>query len=223
MSIVPSHLPALVLVHGLKESGKSTLADHLCTVHGYERVKMAGPLKNMLRSLLRDSGITDEEQIERYIEGDLKNVPLTQMSGRTPRELMQTLGDEWRRMQAEDFWIDIASGKVDQLHAAGRRVVIDDIRYPNEFRRFSVYNSLNLVITRGDLHFQPFDETRHPSERPMPVSMFHGHLSNDFETREELWNLADGVLGAWTVFRSSLGRIGAVPQAAAFDVPALAA
>jgi hypothetical protein len=104
-----AHLPDTVLIHGLKESGKSTLAERLMTSFGYVRVKMAGPLKNMLRSLLRDAGV-DESLIEDYVEGHLKEVPIPQLSNRSSRQLMQTLGDEWRKMQADDFWIDIAIG-----------------------------------------------------------------------------------------------------------------
>ena len=209
--IVPQFLPKLILVHGLKESGKSTLADHLCDVHGYVRVKMAGPLKNMLRSLLRDAGV-DESFIERHVEGDLKEVPIPQMSGRTARQLMQTLGDEWRKMQAEDFWINIVEGKIDQLHGEGKRVVIDDIRYAVEFCRFAVHSPLTLVTTRGDKHFEPIEDGRHPGERPLPVKMFHAHFSNDFETKGELWELVDGVLGNWTGFRQNQARFGVLPN-----------
>lgn len=210
-AIIPSFLPNLILVHGLKESGKSTLADHLCSTYHYTRVKMAGPLKNMLRSLLRDGGV-DESLIERYVEGDLKEVPIPQMSNRTSRQLMQTLGDEWRRMQADDFWINIAEGKVNQILEQGGRVVIDDIRYHNEFCRFAVFTPLTVVTTRGDRHFAPIDPNTHPGERGLPVSMFHAHMANDFETKRELWDVADGVLTAWSSYRSSLVSVGVAPD-----------
>lgn len=197
--------PDLVLVHGLKESGKSTLADHLCQVHGYTRVKMAGPLKNMLRSLLRDAGVA-EDRIERHVEGDLKEVPIPQMSGRTARQLMQTLGDEWRRMQADDFWIDIADGKIRQILKAGGRVVIDDIRYENEFCRFAVHRPLTLVTTRGDKHFEPVAEGTHPGERGLPVSMFHAHIANDFDTKPQLWSVTDNILSGWSLFRYAIAN-----------------
>nr|WP_250807662.1 ATP-binding protein [Neorhizobium tomejilense] len=210
-AIIPMYLPGLVLVHGLKESGKSTIADHLCNVHGYVRVKMAGPLKNMLRSLLRDAGV-DEAVIERHVEGDLKEVPIPQMSGRTARQLMQTLGDEWRKMQAEDFWVNIAEGKVRQLHAQGQRVVIDDIRYVVEFCRFSIFNPLTFVTTRGPKHFEPIEETRHPGERPLPVQMFASHFTNDYGTKEELWGVVDDVLGNYTGYRELQASAGVLPR-----------
>lgn len=209
-NVVTNFLPNLVLVHGLKESGKSTLADHLCNEYGYVRVKMAGPLKNMLRTLMRDGGI-DEALIERYLEGDLKEVPIPQMSGRTTRQLMETLGDDWRRLQHEDFWIDIAQGKIEPIIANDGRVVIDDIRYSNEFRRFSIFSPLTFVTTRGSKHFSPVEPNRPLGERPMPLQMFHAHCRNNFETKRELWDVVDGVLEDYTAMRQALSLRGVIP------------
>jgi hypothetical protein len=208
MSLNSAFLPKLVLIHGLKESGKSTLAEHLMARYGYVRVKMAGPLKNMLRSLLRDAGVVDEALVERYVEGDLKTMPIPQLSNRTSRQLMQTLGDEWRRMQAEDFWIDIADGKIDQIWSEGGRVVIDDIRYVNEFSRFSPRRPFTVAVTRGDAHFLPVEAGRHPGERGLPVSMFHAHIANDGDDKQAYWDVADGCLAAWTQFTAAISGFG---------------
>jgi hypothetical protein len=56
----------IIAFTGLAGSGKSTAAKHLCTRHGFERVRFAGPLKDMMRAL----GLT-----EREIEGDRKESP----------------------------------------------------------------------------------------------------------------------------------------------------
>jgi hypothetical protein len=197
-----AHLPDTVLIHGLKESGKSTLAERLMTSFGYVRVKMAGPLKNMLRSLLRDAGV-DESLIEDYVEGHLKEVPIPQLSNRSSRQLMQTLGDEWRKMQADDFWIDIAIGKINQLHAAGHRVVVDDIRYLNEYARMSIFRPATFVVTRGTKHFDPIEPTRHPGERPLPVYLFDAHIANDFVEKGPYWALAEQCLRDWSALEQA--------------------
>lgn len=198
--------PNLVLIHGLKESGKSTLADRLVAEFGYTRVKMAGPLKNMLRSLLADAGI-DPALIEDYVEGSRKEVPIPQMSGRTARQLMQTLGDEWRRMQHVDFWIEIAIGKVEQIIAAGGRVVIDDIRYLNEFSRFSPYRPFTFCVTRGQKHFEPVEPGRHLGEVPLPTGIFDAHIANDFDSKEEYWALAEAYLHARATYEDRLHAV----------------
>jgi len=184
---------SLILVHGLKFAGKSQVAERLMDKHGYVRVKMADPLKNMIRSLLRDAGL-DEETIERCVEGDMKEVPLEQLCGKTTRHAMMTLGNEWRDMQHDKLWVFIGAAKIATLLAAGERVVVDDIRYPHEIEVLEQFRPVKWVITRGDLHFQPYGPDRHPSERPMPVSLFDSHIANDFRTLEPLRDLVDELL-----------------------------
>jgi len=187
--------PHLILIHGLAESGKSTLAKHLIGKHGYRLVKVADPLKNMIRSLLRDAGI-DAETIERCVEGDMKSVPLPQLCGHTTRHAMQTLGNEWRDLLSDKLWSYIAEGKIEQLLANGAKIVVDDIRYPHELEVLGRFNPLKWVITRGSLHFEPYGEDRHPSERPMPVSLFRSHIVND-GSKGELYSYADSLLEAF--------------------------
>lgn len=185
--------PQLVLIHGLKFSGKSTLASHLINSHGYARVKMADPLKNMVRSLLRDAGI-EESRIEEYIEGNLKETPIAELGGTTSRHMMMTLGDEWRNMHGRELWVNIAKAKIISLLKQGESVVVDDIRYQFELDNLEILNPFKTVITRGPLHFEAFGEDRHPGERPMPVSGFDFHFENNDDTTNRLWTLADTVL-----------------------------
>jgi hypothetical protein len=185
--------PSLILIHGLKYSGKSTIADRLMNDYSYVRVKLADPLKNMLRSLLRDAGI-DAVTIERCLEGDLKEVPLEVLCGRTPRHAMMTLGNEWRDLLDNKLWSYIAKGKIKDLLAKGKRVVVDDIRYPFELDILGELGATRWAVTRGNLHFEPFGEDRHPSERPMPVANFNAHLKNDYTTIRELHAHVDGML-----------------------------
>lgn len=187
--------PQLVLIHGLKFSGKSTLATHLMNKHEYVRVKMAEPLKNMVRSLLRDAGI-GEDRIEDYIEGSFKEVPIDELGGVTSRRLMMTLGEEWRNMHGKELWVNIAKSKIISLLKQGISVVVDDIRYPFEIEALDKLNPFKAVITRGGLHFETYGEDRHPGERPMPIDGFDFHFANNEETTDELWATADAVLKA---------------------------
>lgn len=118
------NLPRVVALTGAAGSGKSTAADYLVRQHGYERVKFAGPLKDMMRAI----GFSDD-----HIEGDLKEKPDALLSGKTPRHAMQTLGTEWgRKCIGEDFWSNAWLYRVRGLVDFGRRVVVDDLRFPNE-------------------------------------------------------------------------------------------
>lgn len=46
---------------------------------------------------------------------------------------MQTLGTEWGRdILGSDFWIRLWRARVEQVASEGKRVVVDDLRFPNE-------------------------------------------------------------------------------------------
>lgn len=109
---------------GFAGSGKTTAAKHLVEAHGFVTVKFAGPLKAMMRAL----GLG-----EREIEGDLKEVGHHLLGHKTPRYAMQTLGTEWGRAHfGEGFWVNLARERVLEILGTGGRVVIDDVRFPNE-------------------------------------------------------------------------------------------
>jgi hypothetical protein len=116
--------PRVVALTGAAGSGKSTAADYLIRQHGYERVKFAGPLKAMLKA----AGLTDNQ-----IEGTDKEKPTRLLQGKTPRHAMQTLGHEWgRNCIGEGFWVFLFEHAALQIVDNGGRVVVDDLRFPNE-------------------------------------------------------------------------------------------
>jgi hypothetical protein len=120
----------LIALSGPAGSGKSVAGSHLADTHGFTAVKFAGPLKDMVRAFYRAAGLTDEVEIERRIEGDLKEEPCKYLNGCTPRHAMQTLGTEWGRVcMGQNFWINAWARKVDSI--AGP-VVTDDCRFDNE-------------------------------------------------------------------------------------------
>lgn len=136
--------PELIGLVGLKGSGKDTAASALS---GYENVKMAGPLKGMLRSLLRYQGV-DEIAIDRMIDGDLKEEPSAYLGGRSPRFAMQTLGTEWgRQIMADDLWIRLAEARA----ALFDRVVITDVRFPNEAAMIKRLGGVLVRVERAGL------------------------------------------------------------------------
>jgi hypothetical protein len=200
--------PKLILIHGLKTAGKSLLAAPLMEQHGYERVKMAGPLKNMVRSLLRDSGV-EEALIEEYVEGSLKEQPIPELSKTrdiSARSLMMTLGDEWRNMHGKDLWVNIARGKIRQHIEAGRNVVVDDIRYLFELEGFMEFNPFKVVISRHGKHFEPYGEERHPGERPLNISYFDYHFRNDGNSITDLHEELEMVLDIRTQYELMLAE-----------------
>lgn len=124
----------LIGIAGRKGAGKDTFAAPLDAKNEgqFVIIKFADGLKNMLRSLFRDAGVNATD-IERMIEGDLKETPTPVLFNKTPREAMQTLGTEWRNMIDEGLWLNITDRRLKALARGGAHgVVITDVRFPHE-------------------------------------------------------------------------------------------
>lgn len=148
--------PTLVGLLGRKGSGKDTAAEVLLS-KGYQNVKFAGALKEMLRSLLAYQGAPAAD-IEQMIEGSLKELATDYLAGQTPRLAMQTLGTEWGRdLIGTDFWVGTALAR-----ASGQNTVITDVRFPNEVE--AVLTAGGVVIGISAEWIKPTDG-EHESER----------------------------------------------------------
>ena len=128
---------------GLAGAGKSTAARHLVEHHGFVRRPFAALLKGMLRTLLHAQGVPAGE-VDRMVEGDLKEVPCPHLGGRTPRFAMQTLGTEWGRALAPDLWVEMWAPSIVGLE----RVVVDDVRFENEVAAVRALDGIVVEVRR---------------------------------------------------------------------------
>lgn len=114
-------------ITGRKRHGKDTVAREL-VLHGFSVVRFADPLKAMLRAFYQVHGLGAVE-IERRIEGDLKEVPCIYLNGKTPRYAMQTLGTEWGRdLIDKNLWTD----SLQRRAVVYDKVAVPDVRFDNE-------------------------------------------------------------------------------------------
>ncbi len=106
------------------ECGKTTAS----LILGGTRVSFADPLRAMIRIMMIEAGI-HPDRAERYLT-IAKEVPIFELSGRSARYLLRTLGTEWGRDLIDvGVWTGIAMGKAERAHGL---VVIDDLRFPQE-------------------------------------------------------------------------------------------
>jgi hypothetical protein len=146
-------------------SGKSEVAQHLRDFKGFTIMPYAIVLKAMTRTLLKRAGFS-HTHAERMVAGDLKGLPLPELSGATPRYLMQTLGTEWGREGIhQDFWVNLHRRDLARALKEGRKVVIDDVRFPNEADAIKSLGGKVIMVQRP-LDGKP-DETIHLSEGAM--------------------------------------------------------
>ncbi len=136
--------PRLISFSGKEGSGKTFCADLLCSHYGYIKVKMAKPIKDMIRTL----GLNDN-----HIEGHLKDVPCDLLDGSTPRWAMQSLGTEWgRSLISENLWLNRWATIVQQNLNMNSSVVVDDTRFPNELKKVRELNGVVIGLRRNANH-----------------------------------------------------------------------
>ena len=102
----------------------------------------------MLRAFYATLGVKPPE-VERRIEGDLKEVPCEYLMGKTPRHAMQTLGTEWRELIDRDLWtkaflLRVKSGEF------GDRLVVSDYRFKHEGVALNDAGAVIYKIDRPD-------------------------------------------------------------------------
>ena len=170
-------------------AGKSTVARHLCDKHSYTRLSFADPLKRVVETFLIELGY-DHSCTYSLLRGSLKEVRLPEI-GTTPRHLMRTLGTEWGRQCVHpDVWVTIADKHISRALSEGRNVVIDDLRFPNEYNLLvNKYNATIWHITR-DLHTK---DSTHASDGALENKFFTGYINNN-STIVELLSYVDLLL-----------------------------
>ena len=150
--------PRLIAFTGRAGSGKSTASEYLARNFGYKRTRFAGPLKAMIRALYATAGLSERE-IERRVEGDLKETPDPLLQGKTPRHAMQTLGTEWRDMIGRDLWTALWRESV-----ASGYCVVEDCRFDHEANAIKELGGIIVHINRGEA-----SEPSHVSERGLSI------------------------------------------------------
>ncbi|SFK75318.1 Dephospho-CoA kinase [Nitrosomonas aestuarii] len=117
----------LIGLTGAAGCGKNTVADYLSNHHGYLQMSFAERLKASLSAMLDIPAYKFEHRT-------FKETVLPRI-GKTPREMLQTLGTEYGRdMVNPDLWVILLHEKI--LKQAdrdpNRSIVITDVRFENE-------------------------------------------------------------------------------------------
>ncbi len=170
--------PLIALYSSAPRCGKSEVAKTL-VANGYKVLKFASPLKDMIRSLARSAG-HGEVEIEEMLEGSLKETPIPTLGFQTPRHLMQTLGTDWGREKVcQTLWTDLLIIRVQGLLKAGYGVVVDDMRFPNEYGCLRALGAKMWRVTRPGV----VAKANHPSEGLLDTHQFDATIPNESDLK----------------------------------------
>ncbi len=128
-------------------SGKDAVRDIL-EDFGLIGFAFADPIRNMIRGLLTDNGLSDDWMDDRNLKERI--IPAL---GVSYRQMAQTLGTEWGRGLRSDFWLSIAESYIIDLvaHGDGTQFVISDVRFENEAQWVREREGVIWRINRPDL------------------------------------------------------------------------
>lgn len=164
-------------ISGYAQTGKDTVANRLVAKHGFTKVSFADAIREALLRL--------NPRVEVPGVGYMKLSAAYQTSGDNPwealkkngtevRELLQRMGTEvGREMFGDDFWVNYAIDNIPD----GARVVIADVRYPNEANAVrGLGGEVWRVVRKG---VGPVND--HPSENALDDYEFDATIKNNFD------------------------------------------
>lgn len=132
----------LIGLTGVARSGKDTAASVIEQGFGFGGYSLADPIRLGLEAMLGvpfNSLTSDAPNREKVLE------PF----GKSPRQMLQTLGTEWgRELVHEDIWLMAADRHIAASSARG--VVIRDIRFDNEAEWLANKGGILIKIDRPD-------------------------------------------------------------------------
>jgi len=147
----------IIALTGPKGVGKTTIAKEIEARDWQNRciLSFADPLRRMMSQLIPMSLMTDP---------DRKEKPLEWLGGKSPRQLLQSLGTDWGRdMVSETIWIDAMRRMIsDQSFDV---IIIDDCRFENEAQMVRDMGGIVVGLERDGIAYTG----EHKSETPVPA------------------------------------------------------
>jgi hypothetical protein len=141
----------IIGVTGFIGSGKDTIADYLCTLHGFKKLSFASSLKDAIASIFG----WDRELLEGTTKSSREwreqvDIWWSERLGReiTPRWILQYWGTEvCRNGFHQDIWVASLENK---LRQAKDNIVITDCRFNNEINAIKKANGITIRVIRGE-------------------------------------------------------------------------
>lgn len=159
----------LIGLCGPAGAGKNTVATFLA---GFRQVAFADPLYECVSAV---TGIPVEKLRDRVIKETV--IPWI---GKSPRQMLQTLGTEWGRGTVHDeLWVRATMRRIAGEILSRRDVVITDVRFPNEATAILQRGGEVWKVVRPGFSCLSSDAASHSSEAGIPDEMVTRVLVNE--------------------------------------------
>lgn len=149
----------IIALTGPKGVGKSSIAKEIESQDWQDRciLSFAEPLRRMASHLMPMQNMTDPE---------LKEAPIDWLGGKTPRQILQSLGTDWgRNMVSPTIWIDTMRRIITEQ--AFETIIIDDCRFENEADMVRDMGGIVVGLEREGIAYTG----EHASEMPVKADM----------------------------------------------------
>jgi len=131
--------PALIGIAGKARSGKNTMANFIQAEYGGYQYSFAGPLRRMLKA-----GFGIDMDNNAYWQDNKETV--IPAFGKSPRQMMQTLGTEWgRNLVNRGIWLILAQ---QELFNRGPGMIVTDVRFEDEAEWIRNHRGVVIHIDR---------------------------------------------------------------------------
>lgn len=179
----------LIGLAGRARTGKTTAANHLANTYDLVTYALADPLREGLMNIFNLSPCDfDDERKELTID----------WLGRSPRELMQSMGTDWGRHQVHpELWLLLAEKNLEflgQTNDNARGFVISDLRFENEADFVRKRGGMVIHVLRPDAT----EVNPHASEAGISIQDNDLVLHNDGAI-EDLFGQLDEIFEALVV------------------------
>ena len=178
----------IIAITGSARAGKNTLGEFILSEYSGYLYGFADPIRAMLAQINVDMNT------QYYKDHKEENVPWL---GKSPRQLMQTLGTEWgRNMINPDIWVNPAK---EYFKKYGPGMIITDLRFENEAKWVREAGGLIIHIMKPlqlDKHGYPVVKKEHESEQGIKfdytdIAIVNGGTLEDLQQKAKqihLWS-----------------------------------
>jgi hypothetical protein len=176
----------IIGLSGYAQTGKDTIADYLVKTYGFTRVAFADPIREAVYKLNPKINIYDMKSVSLSTAVDRLGWETVKVESEDARWLLQRMGTEvGRDLFGPNVWVDKAMEKASRHD----KVVITDVRYPNELEAILGHSGAVWRVIKDDAGAV----NRHASESALDDYPFEYIIFNN-DTKEDLYRSIDDLM-----------------------------